>query len=179
MSEFDRHRLSLLAGDEEGWGAELRSYLKDMPADVTKDIDIVNWWQVRALVSFIWFCCSNTLAYMQDNCVIFPTLGRIALDVLAAQASFVPCEWLFSASKQTADDRRAHLGASRFEELQLMKFAWHRNITNLAAWNSGLVEEIDLGLYCDMLAVDEAEDDLDKNSVEMVMDMHSDLEYTD
>jgi hypothetical protein len=41
---------------------------------------------------------------MQDNYDIFPTLGRIALDVLAAQASSVPCKWLFSARKQTADD---------------------------------------------------------------------------
>lgn len=46
MSNFDRHRLSLLAEDEEGWRAELRRYLKDMPADVTKDSDIVMWWQV-------------------------------------------------------------------------------------------------------------------------------------
>ena len=116
---------------------------------------------------------------MQDNHDIFPTLGRIALDILAAQASSVPCKRLFSASKQTANDRRARLGASRFEELQLMKFAWHRNITNLAEWNSGLVEEIDLSLYCDMLAVDEAKDELDKSSVEMVTDKFASLEYTD
>jgi hypothetical protein len=69
------------------------------------------------------------------------------------------------------------LGATRFEELQLMKFAWRRNVTNLAAWNSGLVEEIDSDFYCDMLAVDEAENDLDKNSVEMVQD--ESLEYHD
>lgn len=69
------------------------------------------------------------------------------------------------------------MGATRFEELQLMKFAWRRNVTNLAAWNSGLVEEIDSDFYCDMLAVDEAENDLDKNSVEMVQD--ESLEYHD
>lgn len=47
LSEFDRHRLTLLLGQEgEGWQAELRWYLKDMPADVTKDTDIVKWWQV-------------------------------------------------------------------------------------------------------------------------------------
>jgi hypothetical protein len=45
-SEFDRHRLSLLTEDEEGWAAELRRYLKDMPADVTKDTDVIKWWQV-------------------------------------------------------------------------------------------------------------------------------------
>jgi hypothetical protein len=66
---------------------------------------------------------------------------------------------------------------SRFEELQLIKFAWHRNITNLAAWNLGLVEEINLSLYCDMLAVDEAKDELDKSSMEMVTDEFSSLGY--
>ena len=69
------------------------------------------------------------------------------------------------------------MGATRFEELQLMKFAWCRNVTNLAAWNSGLVEEIDSDFYCDMLAVNEAENDLDKNSMEMVQD--ESLEYHD
>lgn len=48
---------------------------------------------------------------------------RIALDVLPCQASSVPCERLFSASKQTAENCRASLGAKRFEELQVMKFA--------------------------------------------------------
>jgi hypothetical protein len=48
LSEYDRHRLTLLSGQEgEGWQAELRQYLKDMPANVTKDTDIVEWWQVR------------------------------------------------------------------------------------------------------------------------------------
>jgi hypothetical protein len=50
MSEYDQYRLSLVSkGDEEeGWPAELRRYLKDMPANVTKDTDIVKWWQVHS-----------------------------------------------------------------------------------------------------------------------------------
>jgi hypothetical protein len=99
-------------------------------------------------------------------------MSRVALDVIACQASSVPCERLFSASKQSADDRRVRLGASRFEELQLMKFAWRQDITDLAAWNSGLVEEI--GIYSDMLAVDNFESDLDKIGPVLV----DDNEYT-
>ena len=38
-----------------------------------------------------------------------------------------------------------------------------QNIADLATWNSGLVEEIDLDLYCDMLSVDDVENDLDKS----------------
>jgi hypothetical protein len=29
-----------------GWEAEIRRYLKDLPANVTKDTNIVEWWQV-------------------------------------------------------------------------------------------------------------------------------------
>jgi len=49
LSEFDRYWLMLLSGQAgEGWQAELRRYLKDMPTNVTKDMDIVEWWQVRS-----------------------------------------------------------------------------------------------------------------------------------
>jgi hypothetical protein len=48
LSEFDRHCLALLVSQEEGegWQAELCRYLKTLPADVMKDTDIVEWWQV-------------------------------------------------------------------------------------------------------------------------------------
>lgn len=50
-----------------------------------------------------------------------------------------------------------------------MKFAWCQNIADLAVWNAGLVEEIDLDIYRDMLSIDGFKNDLDKNSVEMVV----------
>jgi hypothetical protein len=81
--------------------------------------------------------------------------------VLACPGSSVPCERLFSSSKQVADDRRSRLGAKRFEELQLMKFAWRQTISDNAAWNSGLVEEVDMDAYKDLLAGDAFEDELD------------------
>ena len=53
LSEFDRHRLTLLSNqsEDEGWQSEMRQYLKDLPANVTKDTDIVEWWQVCASVA--------------------------------------------------------------------------------------------------------------------------------
>jgi len=69
------------------------------------------------------------------------------IDVLPAQASSISCERLFSSSKLVADDQCSHLGAKRFKELQLMKSAWHQNIADLAAWNLGMVEEVDLDPY--------------------------------
>jgi hypothetical protein len=49
-----------------------------------------------------------------------------------------------------------------------MKFAWRQDVADLAAWNSGLVE--DISAYCDMLAVEDFENDLDKNGAEMAVD---------
>jgi len=46
--------------------------------------------------------------------------------------------------KEIADDCHAHLGPKKFEELQIMKFAWRSNIPDLAVWNSSVVEEVDL-----------------------------------
>jgi hypothetical protein len=69
-------------------------------------------------------------------------LARIALDVLPAQASSVPCERLFSASKQIATDRRSCLGPIVFEELVIMRSAWGPKLLDLAAWNTSQVEEV-------------------------------------
>jgi hAT family C-terminal dimerisation region len=93
---------------------------------------------------------------LQNNGHHYPTLRRIAIDFLACPASSVPCERLFSGGGEIATKRRAQLGVARFEELQIMKFAWRDNIGDLAAWNSSQVEEIDdeLGEYRDLLAAD-------------------------
>ena len=61
-----------------------------------------------------------------------------------------------SAAKEISTERRACLGAERFEELQIMKFAWRDNIPNLAQLNSENVEQVDFEEYEDLLAEDEA-----------------------
>ena len=104
---------------------------------------------------------------------LYPTLARIALDVLPCQASSVPCERLFSASKQIAEDRRASLGAKRFEELQVMKFAWRRNVVDIAACNSRQIEEVNLehlDEYAEMLDADELAAEFDKLEDEFVLE---------
>src|SRR5882724_6986592 len=102
LSDFNCYYLSLVAKDvKEGSPAELCCYLKEMPADVTRDTDIVKWWK--------------------DNCQLYPTLSWIALNALPCQVSSVPCE---------------------------------QNVSDLAAWNSGMIEEADLEVYEDMLTVD-------------------------
>ncbi|KIK04408.1 hypothetical protein K443DRAFT_4705 [Laccaria amethystina LaAM-08-1] len=60
-----------------------------MQRDMTKDTDLVEWWQ--------------------DHAQLFPMLACITLNVFPAQASSVPCEQLFSGTKQIVTDRHALL----------------------------------------------------------------------
>jgi len=142
-SEYDRYRQSLLEADDgEGWSSELRRYLKDRPGDVTKDTDIIDWWQHHAM--------------------LFPTLAWIALNILPCQVSSVSCECLFSASKQTADLHQSSLGAKHFKELQIMKFAWCKKVLDNAKQNWVRVEEVQLGEYSEILDADETSVEWDK-----------------
>jgi len=53
LSEYDKVRQTLLTTDmEEGWSSELHRYLGTMQRDVTKDTDLVEWWQVSRYLSF-------------------------------------------------------------------------------------------------------------------------------
>jgi hypothetical protein len=98
---------------------------------------------------------------------VYPNLARIALDILPIPASSVPCERLFSAAKEIADDRRSRLGSKKFEELQLMKFAWRDTIPDLAPQNSNEVEEIVspsiIGEYKALLSDDNWQADFDND----------------
>jgi hypothetical protein len=50
LSKFDKHHETLLSEDtEEAWASELRRYLGTMQRDVTKQTDIVKWWQISKL----------------------------------------------------------------------------------------------------------------------------------
>ncbi|KAF8680603.1 hypothetical protein AX14_004549 [Amanita brunnescens Koide BX004] len=131
LKDFHRHREQLAQQDKtreaEDWQSELRLYLKVVAKDVLPETDVVKWWQ--------------------NHAAEYPTLARIALDYLPSQASAVPCERLFSATKQTAVDRRARLGTEKFEQLQVLKFAWRGDIPDLAAANQEVEDEVDLTQY--------------------------------
>ena len=113
-----------------------------MQRDVKKDTDIVEWWQVsnQAFVAHY----PKLITVRQNNAQLYPTLARIALDVLPSQASSVPCERLFSGTKQIATDRRASLGSTAFEELTMMKSAWGPELYDMAAWTTAQVQEVSM-----------------------------------
>jgi len=54
LPDFNHYCQSLITkDDDEGWASEKHCYLKEMPADVTKDTDVIEWWQVCASLSYI------------------------------------------------------------------------------------------------------------------------------
>jgi hypothetical protein len=108
--------------------------------------------------------------FSQEQTKVYPTLSRIALDVLPAQASSVPCERLFSAGKEIADDRRSRLGAKRFEQLQMLKFEWQESMPDYAAWNSEVVDNVQLDEFMELLEADAAEQLWDSDSISVMQD---------
>ena len=57
----------------------------------------------------------------------YPFLFPVALDILPVQASAVPCERIFSSSKQSCEDHRNHATPKLFEALQFRKHALKKN----------------------------------------------------
>ena len=99
LSEYNKLRESLLTDDAvEGWASELCRYLWMMQREVTKETDLVKWWQVSYVPSRYHWCPLTDM--FKDHAHEFHMLARIALDVLPTQASSVPCEQLFSGTNK-------------------------------------------------------------------------------
>ncbi|KAJ7440176.1 hypothetical protein FB451DRAFT_989599, partial [Mycena latifolia] len=60
----------------------------------------------------------------------FQYLFRVALDVLPVQASAVPCEQVFSSSKETDSLHRGSLSPRMMEMLQILKFIYRQGRIN-------------------------------------------------
>ena len=75
----------------------------------------------------------------------------MALDVLPCPASSVPCECLFSASKQVVTERRSCLGSDQVKQLLVMNSAWNGTLVDWATKNSDMVEEVGINEFCDFL----------------------------
>lgn len=62
---------------------------------------------------------------------LYPNLFRLAVGVLPAQASSVPCERLFSSGKETCTARRNRIQPKLMEALQALKLSSRDSILNL------------------------------------------------
>ncbi|KAF5344011.1 hypothetical protein D9758_012912 [Tetrapyrgos nigripes] len=64
----------------------------------------------------------DELAYWEDNQARFPTIFRLALDILPIQASSVPCERVFSSSSDTDTKKHNHISPELNKALQMLKY---------------------------------------------------------
>lgn len=167
---WDRSRQALIASvpvmeedEEESWEDEYERYLKDLQRDVTRDTDLVQWWSVSNHMYYLFQRLTNKL---QENAERYPTLARIAIDVLPVQASAVACERLFSAGKHIANVTRSRLDNSKFEQLQILKNAWRKDLKDLARENEDFVEEVpgditDVSLFAELDLFDQEDNEWD------------------
>jgi hypothetical protein len=60
--------------------------------------------------------------FEQANRSRYPTIFALAMDILPIQGSAVPCERVFSSSKETMTPRRSRISPELMEALQILKF---------------------------------------------------------
>ena len=94
---------------------------------------------------------------------MYPTLARMALDILPIPASSVSSERLFSRARQVSTDRRTQLGADVFEAIEALHFNWSRSLVDYARVNSARSEEVELDEDIMPYLVLEEEEDLFRN----------------
>jgi hypothetical protein len=102
-------------------------------------IDVIAFWKVSASKFYLLKYPSKIL---QDHKDKFPTLFRLAMDILPIQASSVPCERIFSSSKETTTARRNKLHPNLVEALQVLKFG-RKNAPPLS-FTEGLDSDIEV-----------------------------------
>jgi hypothetical protein len=61
---------------------------------------------------------------LQESQLLFPTIFRLALDILPIQGLAVPCERVFSSGKETTTLRRNKLSSELMEALQILKYSF-------------------------------------------------------
>jgi hypothetical protein len=84
---------------------ELEAYLSKQAIPRSDDFDILGWWK------------NNSLEY--------PTLSRMARDVLVAPASSVPSKYAFSLARRLISDFRSRLTPKTVEELMCLQDWFH------------------------------------------------------
>ncbi|KAK9065205.1 hypothetical protein SSX86_016588 [Deinandra increscens subsp. villosa] len=108
MSTFESHR-QLLGVQTFGKKSELEKYLKDEVEEKTEDFNILQWWKI--------------------NASRYPTLAKMAKDILAIPVSSVASESAFSTGGRVIDSYRSSLSPQVVEAL-ICTQDWIRKGTN-------------------------------------------------
>lgn len=95
------------------------------------------------------------MLYSQRHATVYPTLARMALDILPIAAASVGVESLFSRAKHVATDHRASLDPDLFEQIECLHYYWKRTMVDYAQLNEEDIEEVDLTEYADLEAQEE------------------------
>ena len=112
--------------------------------------DILAYWEVRPIPFHLLHPSLTPVQVMEDK---FPNLFCLAMDILPAQASSVPCKHLFLFGKETHTPHRNRIQPRLMEALQALKFSSHNNPFNLTEHLSTGFYPIDGGdlEVCDVL----------------------------
>jgi hypothetical protein len=116
---------------------ELEQYLA-LPFPNAEEVTSITFWEVCGLAAGEQHLAEKNC--LQHNRTAFPTLYRMALDVLPIQGSAVPCERVFSSAKLTVTPQRNKIGADMMEFLQMLKYTWKKDSfsNSLYTWEEEL-----------------------------------------
>jgi len=98
-----------------------------------RDCFVFSWQWLRhwycGILAGIWFhdftdVCSPLWFYFKENQLRWPTIFKLAMDILPIQALAVPCERVFSSGKETMTAGRSRLSHVMMEALQMKPGRW-------------------------------------------------------
>ncbi|KAF5347876.1 hypothetical protein D9757_013414 [Collybiopsis confluens] len=65
---------------------------------------------------------TSSIVYWQEHCTRYPTIYKLAMDVLPIQGTSVPSERVFSSAGETNTKRRSRISPEMMQALQVLKF---------------------------------------------------------
>ena len=86
---------------------------------------------------------------------MYPTLARMALDILPIPAASVGVESLFSRAKEVATARRSRLSPKTFEQIECLHYYWKDTIVDYARENEEDPEAMLLEEYEEFVEMEE------------------------
>ena len=115
----------LRAEDKRAVDKELNKSTGEGVTQETTNFDLLKYWEMSSPAFYLTKVSSQNGEKFREE--TFPTLFQIALDILPVQASAIPSEQAFSASKETDTDCRSNMEVELMEMLQVLKYAFRED----------------------------------------------------